>query len=122
MWQACFMGRSGGTCETGTTAEVPWNKGMDYCEQLTLADYDDWRLPDRSEMIAVTDYSRFNPSLDTTVFPGLAMWQSHTGWSSSSARYDSNNSWTLQSADGGVVDYTQKVDTGPTVRCVRDGL
>ena len=31
------------------------------CESLTLAGYDDWRLPSRIELVSILDWSEFNP-------------------------------------------------------------
>ena len=46
-----------------------WEQAFTYCENFTLGGYSDWRLPNRNELQSIVDYSRYNPSIDTTSFP-----------------------------------------------------
>ena len=41
-----------------------WEQALSYCESSTLAEYNDWRLPNRNELQSIVDYSRYNPPLD----------------------------------------------------------
>lgn len=45
-----------------------WEVALHYCENLTLAGYDDWRLPNINELQSIVDYNLFDPALDTTYF------------------------------------------------------
>ncbi|MEX1377203.1 MAG: DUF1566 domain-containing protein [Eubacteriales bacterium] len=45
-----------------------WEEAIYYAENLELADYDDWRLPNIKELQSIVDYSR---SLDTTNSPAI---------------------------------------------------
>jgi len=56
--------------QQGTDGLMTWEAGISYCEALSLAGYDDWRLPNRRELHSIVDYSRYNPAIDTAVFPG----------------------------------------------------
>ena len=40
-----------------------WQEALQYCEELSIADYDDWRLPNTKELQGIVDYTR---SPDTT--------------------------------------------------------
>ena len=50
--------------------EMCWEEALSYCENLTLVDYDDWRLPNRNELQSLINYNDNIPCLDKTLFPG----------------------------------------------------
>jgi len=91
-----------------------WQGAIDYCEDLTLAGYTDWRLPDEYELQGIVDYGRSNPAIGTTYFPGT---NSSYYWSSSpSARYDSY-AWRVGFSSGYVGYHHEAYDK--YARCVR---
>ncbi len=47
---------------------ISWQEAEDYCENLELADYDDWRIPTTKELFSISDFSQGWPYLDTTYF------------------------------------------------------
>jgi len=47
MWQASDSG-----------AALDWASALDYCENLSYAGHDDWRLPNAKELQSIVDYSR----------------------------------------------------------------
>jgi hypothetical protein len=67
-----------------------WEEALAYCENLTLAGFSDWRLPNVKELQSIVDYTRNNPALDTSVFTQTD-WK---GWFWSSTTHVGNDgSW-----------------------------
>jgi murein DD-endopeptidase MepM/ murein hydrolase activator NlpD len=46
-----------------------WTEAMDYCENLTLDGYSDWRLPQKKELQSIANYGSFGPAVDVAYFP-----------------------------------------------------
>ncbi|MBW1744331.1 MAG: DUF1566 domain-containing protein, partial [Deltaproteobacteria bacterium] len=46
-----------------------WSEAVEYCENLALAGHSDWRLPTKKELLGITNYGGFGPSIDTSFFP-----------------------------------------------------
>jgi len=59
-----------------------WPAALAYCNGLTLAGHDDWRLPNVKELQSIVDYSRPQPAIDTRSFrqadPAAWFWSSTT--------------------------------------------
>lgn len=89
------------------TVERNWQGAIDYCQNLKLAGFDDWRLPD----------------LDTlkVLYPkksGLKNIVSVLYWSSSPSVSDSSSAWGVYFYDGNGYDNLKSFSL--YVRCVRD--
>ena len=66
--------------QQGEAGAMNWQNALIYCEDLALAGYDDWRLPNRNELHTLVDYTEFNPAIDIVRFPGAL--SSSRYWSS----------------------------------------
>ena len=93
-----------------------WKSALSYCEGLGLSGYSDWRLPTRKELRSIVDYSRYNPSIDTSYFPNT---HSSDYWSSTTHALGTDYAWSMY-FDYGYDNYSLK-SYGGYVRAVRGG-
>jgi hypothetical protein len=96
-----------------------WEQALTYCENLTLpaGGYSDWRLPNRNELQSIVDYSRYNPAIDTTYFPGTV---AENYWSSTTDANDTRYAWVVRFSYGYVISFYGK-GFAYYVRAVRGG-
>jgi len=45
------------------TVERDWQGAINYCKNLKLGGYKDWRLPSVSELLTIVDYNTYNPAI-----------------------------------------------------------
>ncbi|OIP90858.1 MAG: hypothetical protein AUK55_12155 [Syntrophobacteraceae bacterium CG2_30_61_12] len=96
-----------------------WEEALDYCDTLTFAGYDDWRLPNDHELVSIVNYGGTNPNIDTRFFPSCRSSISVYYWSGSSDTYDPNYAWEVCFYDGSA--YGVNKMWREYVRCVRMG-
>ncbi len=48
--------------------KMTWSEAMEYCENLELGGYDDWRLPTADELFSISDFSVGWPYIDVSFF------------------------------------------------------
>jgi len=51
--------------DAARTTHTDWEGALDYCEDLVMGGYDDWRMPNVHEFESIVDKSRTNPAIDT---------------------------------------------------------
>ena len=100
----------------GNIKSANWIDAINYCEDLVLGGYSDWRLPNRKEMFSIADRSRYNPAIDNTIFVNTA---SERYWSSTTLKSTNTYAWLVYYNYGGSDYYTK--NTNYYVRCVRGG-
>ena len=69
--------------------EFSWHQAVGYCENLTLAGYTDWRLPDLCQLQSLLDRS-YTPKINTTYFPNA---QTRPYWTWDVVRYNPDYAW-----------------------------
>ena len=92
-----------------------WIEAINYCENLTLGGYNDWRLPNINELNSIVDRSKNNPIVGN--FTNVS---SGNYWSSTTVAGDSNYAWFVDFYGGGMENGYNKSNSY-YVRCVRAG-
>lgn len=89
-----------------------WDTAITTCENLTLAGYNDWRLPNKKEIESIVDVNKA-PTLPSA----FISFASYSYWSSSIDTNNDSNAW-IMGFDFGFSATAPKFD-GNYVRCVR---
>lgn len=89
-----------------------WERALSTCEGLTYSGFDDWRLPDKKELVSLANYGRINPASDFPQMPDDLNF-----WSSTSKASNSRAAWSLHFYYGKVGTLNKNGEVG--VRCVR---
>jgi hypothetical protein len=97
------------------TANYTQAQSISYCAQLALGGFDDWRLPAVLELISIVDTGTYNPSIDSTVFPGTPAVGFY--WSTTPYAGNPGNAWGVYFNNG--YSATNDTSTPYSVRCVR---
>jgi hypothetical protein len=95
-----------------------WIDAINYCEDLVLDGYDDWRLPNINELYSVGSKHKVNPSIHKE-FENIKIstyWSSTSRYSNSSTGY----AWTVEFSDAN--DNEDKISKLHNIRCVRNCL
>ena len=101
-------------------SKMQWKDALSYCENLTLAGYSDWRLPNERELGSLVDYSKYGPSIDTIVFPDTV---SFYYWSSTTYSLDRRQACDMSFESGHSQRFNKYHEYGAPyhVRAVRGG-
>jgi hypothetical protein len=116
VWKPCSEGQSGATC-MGPAAQDDWQGALARANDATHAGFDDWRLPNREELLSIIETGCFNPAINTTAFPST---EAQTYWSSTTEAANPIAAWVVN-FDTGAVGIISKTDIFRRVRLVRGG-
>ena len=93
-----------------------WNGALEYCEGMTYFGLDDWRLPNRNELVSLVDHGAADPA---STFPSMPP---QSFWSSTTVLGRCRSTWAINFGHGEVEEISlagQNDEVG--ARCVRDG-
>jgi len=107
---------TGLTWQKAEGGSMTWTNALSYCTGLSLGGRSDWRLPNIKELESITDYTRYDPAINTTFFPNA---ETYFYWSSTTNAGNTGYAWYVYSLNG-VVDNGSKSYEG-NVRCVSGG-
>jgi len=99
-----------------TFKDYTFNEANEYCNNLVLNDFKDWRLPTIKELFTITDYSNIKPAtrLEFSYSKAFADY-----WSSTKlVQSDKKEQWVLSAYKGRIT--TDKVTEKNNVRCIRN--
>jgi hypothetical protein len=101
--------------KTDDGTEKQWADAISYCDELELADYNDWRLPSIDVLLTIVQYSTFDQAIDP-VFVGC---RQYYYWSGTTCADDAGGAWNVYFGNGDVDRYIKSREF--PVRCVRNG-
>ena len=94
-----------------------WESAIADCESLSLANHDDWRLPNRNELLSLVDFSKYNASIDPSFFPGTVL---SYYWTSTTCAAVNSYAWLVYFVHGNFFIWNKPLALG-YVRAVRAG-
>ena len=83
--------------KSSSTDSITWEQALNYSDTLTLAGFNDWRLPNIKELQSINIETAINPSLNTTYFPTLG---TNKFWSSTTLPNQTTKAWYLYTQFG----------------------
>jgi hypothetical protein len=94
-----------------------WGNALASCENLSLAQFNDWRLPAPKEIRSIIDFRYFQPAIDSKYFPDTMSEPYCT--SASSIKHDYQRPWLMGTSSGS--DTNSMKTTANYYRAVRGG-
>lgn len=99
MWQQCSVGQTQtGTACNGNGNQFDWQTALQAGPSSSVANYNDWRLPNRNELVSLIAWHCNSPSINATVFPNTAL---NAFWSSSPYFRTPDSAWRVDFPTGG---------------------
>lgn len=107
---------SGLMWQQGESNTMTWEPALTYCEELSLAGYSNWHLPNIKELRSIVDSTKGNPAISTTYFPNVYAYNFITSeyyypnyWSSTTSSDLHNYALNVSFVHGQVGGGTKKV-------------
>ena len=100
MWLQCSLGQDPNDNCSGFYSTHDWQEALETAESYSLGAYSDWRLPNIKELDSLAALDRYDPAINSTVFPNTP---SNQYWSASPEAGESSNAdvWLLDFDNAG---------------------
>lgn len=106
MWQSNFP--------YGPTNTRTWEQSVKYCDELTFAGHDDWRMPNIKELQSIIDHGKTNPASDPVYYPPNPTDNNFSPdyfWSSTTYRSNSTQAYKISFNNGSVFSHVKTAST-----------
>ena len=94
--------------------EHTWKSAVQYCHNLSLGGYTDWKLPNYEELLSIVDYNRYDPAIVKTF---MNVGTSSNYWTETKHIEQFSSAWIVYFYNG--YTYIDDMKTENHVRCVR---
>ncbi len=101
--------------DDGANSIESWITAIEYCENLSLENYTDWRLPNINELKSISDKSK----TDVAVVSGFTNILSYNYWSSTTYQNLKDHAYCVNFENASTYHFSKA--EYHYVRCVRDG-
>jgi len=95
MWKQCVEGLTGGDCTTGGVTSHLWQAALALATTVnsaSFAGYNDWRVPNLTELESLVARNCSSPSINSSLFPNAP---ASYVWSSSPIAYEPFYAWNV---------------------------
>jgi hypothetical protein len=119
MWKQCAEGLSGAGCATGTATTMTWANALATATSANAANfagYNDWRLPNKKELLSIVEFCGYSPAINQTIFPNTP---ASNFWSGSSYVPLPMDAWVVDF--GYVITFANHKKDNSYARLVRGG-
>ncbi len=121
VWLRCALGQSWNSANqrcainSAQARSYTWSEAIEVANSLTLAGFNDWRLPNKNELSSIIEHACTGPAINETVFPDTAL---DGFWSSTPGRRDPGLAWHVNFSVGTLIN--REMSATFSVRLVRD--
>jgi len=103
--------------KTRSVVARSWTTAQEYCSNLELGNFSDWRLPNVKELASIIDYRVDDPAIDTLMAAGTSSQKPF--WSDTSKADEATTKAFAVNFESGSISSESKTATDGYARCVR---